>query len=85
MRAEEFSGTEEAHKLSSLLVVVGALWALLGLANIFLMPWSTAGAGSPILTYGLIFNGLAFVMPGLVVIGIGEMLRKKSSTKSSEN
>lgn len=65
--------------MASLLVIVGALWAIIGVANIFGMPWSTTAPGSPLITYGLVFNILLFVFPGLILIGIGEMVRKKAA------
>lgn len=59
-----------------LLQVVGAIWALIGLGNIIGMPW-TEPSSEGILTFGLVFNMLLFVMPGLVVYGIGAAIKKK--------
>lgn len=59
------------------LKVLGTLWALIGLANLVMMPWDTAG--ELLLTSGLIFNFLVFVLPGIVIYGIGALLANKSA------
>ena len=58
-----------------LLQVVGAIWALIGLGNMIGMPWGESSEG--VLTFGLIFNMLLFVIPGLVVYGIGAAIKKR--------
>ena len=53
--------------MKTLIKVVGVVWAILGVWNIVLMPW----AGSlGLLTFGMIFNMVLFVMPGLVLYAI---------------
>ena len=61
--------------MGTLLKVVGAIWALLGLGNLIGMPWT--GSSEGVLIFGLMFNMLLFVMPGLVVYGIGAGIKKK--------
>lgn len=63
--------------MAGVLVVVGALWAILGVANLVGMDWRNLSSG--IQTYGLMFNVVLFILPGLVLIGIGESIRKKNS------
>ena len=53
-------------------MVVGFGWALLGAANIEQMPWG--GESSGVLTFGLIFNMVLFVLPGLGVGALGKRL-----------
>jgi hypothetical protein len=66
-----------------LLKVVGAVWAVIGAANIVGMPWDKGSTG--ILTFGLMFNMLLFVIPGLVVYGIGAGIsRRRRITTASQ-
>ncbi|MEZ5530936.1 MAG: hypothetical protein R3E69_00975 [Steroidobacteraceae bacterium] len=62
--------------MATLLRIVGALWAVVGVLNLIGMPWRTSGQG--LLTFGLMFNVLLFILPGLVVIGIGEAISRRS-------
>src|SRR5262249_28590621 len=66
-----------------LLKIVGSVWALLGAGNIIGMPWDKGS--SLILTFGLIFNMLLFVIPGLVVYGIGAGVSKGRNIQSGLN
>jgi hypothetical protein len=58
-----------------LLKIVGVIWALIGLGNLIGMPWKESSEG--ILMFGIMLNMLLFVMPGLVVYGIGSGIEKK--------
>ena len=51
--------------------------ASLGFANIIGMPWTTMQPGAPLATLGVMFNMLLFVLPGLVVAGIGFAIGKR--------
>jgi hypothetical protein len=62
--------------------VVGFGWALLGAANIVMMISKRPESG--IATFGLIFNVLLFVLPGLVVGALGSGLKKRSANAASE-
>lgn len=66
-----------------LLMIVGYGWAALGVANIFMMDWAniSEAAGG----FGLMFNGLLFILPGLVVGGIGSMIRGRSKPTTESN
>jgi DEAD/DEAH box helicase domain-containing protein len=55
--------------MGTLLKVVGAVWAIIGLGNLVGMNWEESSEG--ILSFGIMFNILLFVIPGLVVYGIG--------------
>jgi len=61
--------------MGTLLKVVGAIWALIGLGNLIGMPWTESSDG--VLTFGLMFNMLLFVIPGLIVYGIGSGIKKR--------
>lgn len=65
--------------MASLLRIVGALWAIVGVLNLIGMPWQTSGQG--LLTFGLMFNVLLFILPGLVLIGIGEAISRRSKSQ----
>lgn len=67
--------------MATLLKWVGGGWAVLGLANLVLMPWTTAGQG--LLIAGLMFNVLLFVVPGLIVYGIGVAITKKQEAPAA--
>src|SRR4051812_48055789 len=62
-----------------LLMVVGFGWALLGFANIIfgLVNLSRAGGSSAIGAVAIGFNMLLFILPGLVVGGVGTMIWAK--------
>ena len=61
--------------MGTLLKVVGGFWALIGFGNLVMSPWTTA---APIvLGLGLMFNVICFVLPGLVVAGIGSVIGNK--------
>jgi hypothetical protein len=62
--------------MGKLLIFVGGLWALIGVGNVVMMDWG-AGSDTTVQTLGVILNGVLFVMPGLVVLGIGAMLDRK--------
>jgi len=62
--------------MGTLLLVLGLVWAFLGAANIvaaFANTSLTAGWQ----TFGIIFNMVVFILPGLAVAGLGELLRRK--------
>lgn len=66
--------------MGTLLKVVGVIWALIGLANLIGMPWTENLSG--LLTFGLMFNMLLFVIPGLVVYGIGAGIKKRQAAST---
>ncbi len=63
--------------MATLLKWVGGIWAVVGVGNLVGMPWTTAGQG--LLTAGLMFNVLLFIVPGLIVYGIGSAITKKQA------
>jgi hypothetical protein len=65
--------------MGTLLIVVGLVWAGIGLLNLVMMPWAEFEPGSALGTTGLMFNMLLFVLPGLGVAGIGSALTKRKS------
>ena len=70
--------------MRTLLRVVGGIWAIIGAANIFTSPvfdpsnklYSQTGSG-----FVLIFNVMLFIIPGLLVAGIGSIIKKKAKEK----
>ena len=66
--------------MGTLLQVVGAIWALVGLGNLIGMPWTESSEG--VLTFGFIFNMLIFIIPGLVVYGIGAGIKKRQAAST---
>lgn len=66
--------------MGTFLLIVGILLALLGVGN-FIGTMSMTGAGEEgIQLFSLIVNGALFVFPGLVLMGIGQMLRNRTSS-----
>jgi hypothetical protein len=64
--------------MAILLIVLGAIWAVIGLGDIVSMPWGGEHS-SALLTFGLMFNVILFVIPGLILFGIGGLLGRNRS------
>ena len=59
-----------------ILKIIGVMWALVGAANIILgMESVSTPEGIP--TFGIMFSVSLFVIPGLIVYGIGEWNARK--------
>lgn len=65
--------------MSMFIRLVGLAWAFIGGGNIIMMPWSDGG--EMLLAGGVIFNGVLFILPGLVVYGIGAMIASNKGAK----
>lgn len=52
---------------------------MIGVGNLVLMPWDSGTAGG--LTFGLMLNVLLFVVPGLIVYGLGARMASKPTVK----
>lgn len=64
--------------MGSFFRIAGMLWAALGVANIVLNPgWRTSN--ETMLSITLVFNVAVFVFPGLVILGIGELMYRKAN------
>ncbi len=61
-------------------LVIGAILAIIGAWNVIAMPWTEPGRET-LLGIGLIFNMLLFILPGLVVYGIGAGMARRRSTQ----
>jgi hypothetical protein len=59
-----------------ILKIVGVIWALLGAANIVLGMYSSPTPGG-LPTFGVMFSVGLFIIPGLIVYGIGELNARK--------
>ena len=59
-----------------LLKIVGVIWAIIGMVNIFMSPLFPGGTEAGILAL-LMYNALLFILPGLGVFGVGVVLTKK--------
>jgi len=61
------------------LLVVGVLWGLIGVGNIVVGFGNIAegGGGEAMMGTNLMVNMFLFVLPGLVVAGVGGLLRKR--------
>ncbi len=65
-----------------LLKVVGVIWAIIGLANIIALPsWGKTGEEG-IIAIALVINVVLFIIPGLILYGIGVVIAKKRSKDS---
>jgi len=58
-----------------LLILVGGGWAVLGAANVLM--GASKGLSETTIAFSLILNMLVFLMPGLVLAGIGGLLRRR--------
>jgi len=56
------------------LKVIGGIWAILGSANIVMM--FRDDVSSSIGAFGLLWNLVVFIFPGLVLFGIGAAIRR---------
>jgi hypothetical protein len=65
-----------------LLQVVGAIWAVIGFANLVGM-FATPGVSTGIGTFGLIFNMVLFVIPGLGLFALGYRLSSRGGGESN--
>ena len=61
--------------MGRILQFLGACWAIIGFANLIGMPWETASNG--LLTFGLVFNVLLFIFPGMGLYGLGSLMVRK--------
>lgn len=59
------------------MIVIGFGWALLGLGNIVAM-FAKEGS-TAIQAFGLLVNMVLFILPGLLIGGVGEMLRRRAA------
>lgn len=64
------------------LMVVGGLWAFLGVANILRLV--TAANSEGVAQLGLIINFFVFIAPGLVLAAIGGFLRNRNQEREEE-
>ena len=64
------------------MVVVGLIWALLGVANI--VKGFENGSGETMKAVSLVVNMLFFVLPGLVCAGLGQILRRRGAPSQTE-
>lgn len=63
-----------------LLMLVGGLWAVLGVMNVVSV--ANGPAASNLTAFALIFNMALFILPGLVVAGLGKVLYNRSAQKA---
>lgn len=68
--------------MSLLLKIIGIIWAVIGFANLYSMPWDEASSGVQV--FGLMFNMLLFILPGLIVYGVGAAISKKKDKVNSK-
>jgi hypothetical protein len=72
--------------MGTVLLVVGLIWAVLGVGNIVGMDWTPGPAGMKhIQAIGLMLNMLLYVLPGLVVAGIGYGIRRRKDASVSDS
>lgn len=64
--------------MPTLLMAVGGIWAGLGVLNLLLMFFKLDAGDGGVATFGLMFNFVLFILPGLGVAGIGAMLQRKA-------
>ncbi|QXE86012.1 zinc ribbon domain-containing protein [Geomonas nitrogeniifigens] len=68
--------------MRTLLRIVGVVWTILGIMNITESPSMQAGAKSLIgPEFVILFNVVLFIIPGLVLAGLGSLIKRKSAEK----
>lgn len=63
--------------MSSLLKLIGLGWAIIGIANFCSLAGRTPPASSSMLSISIVFQAMVFVIPGLILAGIGCGIAKK--------
>jgi hypothetical protein len=64
------------------LKIIGVIWALVGVANILV---GTYSAPTPLPTFSIMSNVALFIIPGLLIYGIGEWNSTKRVDQSKSN
>jgi len=59
-----------------LLKIIGGIWAIIGIGNIFMSPLFPGGTEAGILAL-LMYNALLFILPGMGVYALGVVMAKK--------
>lgn len=62
-----------------LFIIIGVGWALIGVGNF--MGTLNAHASDTMIGFSMIFQFILFIFPGLVLMGIGQMMRNKAKKK----
>ena len=63
--------------IATIMLGIGGLWAILGVWKVV----SVASNGDTVLlAFALIFNVVLFMLPGLIVVGIGTLLLTKAKS-----
>jgi hypothetical protein len=60
-----------------ILMITGAIWAIVGFVHIDELPGSRVADTS--LIFGVMFNMALFILPGFVVYGIGAGMKKRKA------
>ena len=66
-----------------LLKIIGGIWAIIGVFNIFMSPLFPGDTEAGILAL-LTYNALLFILPGMGAYGIGVVMTKKKPPSSPE-
>jgi hypothetical protein len=64
--------------MSKLLKVIGIIWAAIGALNIISMFVNVGTGHETLAAFGLIFNFVLFIVPGLGLAGVGALLNRKN-------
>lgn len=69
--------------MAALLQIVGFAWAAIGAYNLYLQDWSTpeATAGN---SFAVILNMVLFIIPGLILGGMGHSMQKRQKSTASK-
>jgi len=59
-----------------LLKIIGGIWAIIGVVNIFMSPLFPGGTEAGIVAL-LMYNALLFILPGMGVYALGVVMAKK--------
>jgi hypothetical protein len=68
--------------MRTFLRILGGIWAFIGAANIFQSPVMQSNSQSMVgAEWVILFNMIFFIIPGLLLAGIGSIIKKKSTDK----
>ena len=63
--------------MSVLLKIVGTVWALIGILGLYQLFSGSIPSSPTSSAFSVMFNGLLFILPGLGLAGLGEMVSRR--------
>lgn len=67
--------------MEKVLIATGIIWAIIGFFNLITILWD--GPLEEIVAARVIFNMLVFILPGMMVYGIGAVIKKRRAASKA--